>query len=251
MHIDWWTLALQTVNVVILIWLLGHFLFRPIADIMARRQEQAGKLLAEAAAARSQADQTRAESERVRARLAASQERQMLDAQRTAQAEYAAALARAAAESAKLRADAEAAIARDRQLAEQALIARASDLAIKIAQRLLGRLPAASAWNFFLDELCEQIRGLSPDLRAAFAPANAGVNPVEMVTAAPLAADARDRACQQVEAAFNAKLALGVRVDPALIAGVELHSGHAVLRSSWQNDLDTIRKALGRHDEHS
>jgi len=248
MHIDWWTLALQTVNLVILIWLVGHFLFRPIVDIMARRQEEARKLLAEAAAGRSEADQTRAETERVRARLAASHEQRMLEAQRTAQAEYAAALARAAKEAAKLRADAEAAIARDRQLAEQAVIAHASDLAIKIAQRLLERLPAASAWNFFLDELCEQIRTLSPDLRAAFAPSHRGINSVEMVTATPLAANERERARQQVEAALNAKLELEVRVDPALIAGIELHSRQAVLRNSWQNDLGTIREALDHHD---
>ena len=173
----------------------------------------------------------------------------MLEADRAAQVEYAAALARAAKEAAKLRTDAEVAIAHERHLAEQAVIARASDLAIRIAQQLLERLPAASAWSIFLDELCEQIRGLSPDLRAAFASSSQGFNPVEMVTAAPLAADERERARQRLEAALNAKFEIGVRVDPALIAGVELHSRHAVLRSSWQNDLDTIREALDRHDK--
>jgi len=247
MHIDWWTLALQTINVVVLIWLMSRFLFRPIADILAQRQEQARKLLADAAAAREEADQARAEAERVRARLAANRDQQMLEAQRSAQAEHIAILARAAEEAAKLRADAEAAIARDRQLAEQAIIARASELAIKIAQRLLERLPAGSAWTLFLDELCMQIRALSPDLRAAFASANGG--PLEMVTAAPLPAEERERARQQVAAALDAKLELGVRVDPALIAGVELRSRHAVLRNSWRNDLETIRDALNRHAE--
>ena len=32
MRIDWWTLALQAVNVLILVWLLGRFLFRPVMD---------------------------------------------------------------------------------------------------------------------------------------------------------------------------------------------------------------------------
>jgi F-type H+-transporting ATPase subunit b len=49
MRIDWWTLALQTANVLILIWLLGRFLFRPVADIVARRQDEANKLIADAA----------------------------------------------------------------------------------------------------------------------------------------------------------------------------------------------------------
>ena len=41
MHIDWWTLAFQTVNVLVLIWILGRFFFRPVADIVAKRQAQA------------------------------------------------------------------------------------------------------------------------------------------------------------------------------------------------------------------
>ena len=40
MHIDRWTLALQTVNVLVLIWLLHRFFFRPVADIVAKRQAE-------------------------------------------------------------------------------------------------------------------------------------------------------------------------------------------------------------------
>ena len=48
MHIDWWTLAFQTVNVLVLIWILARFFFRPVVDIVAKRQEEANKVLAEA-----------------------------------------------------------------------------------------------------------------------------------------------------------------------------------------------------------
>ena len=48
MKIDWWTLALQAVNAAVLIWLLAHFLFRPVADIIAARQKAAQQLLADA-----------------------------------------------------------------------------------------------------------------------------------------------------------------------------------------------------------
>jgi F-type H+-transporting ATPase subunit b len=59
MRIDWWTLALQTVNVLILIWILGRFFFRPVADIVARRQEEANRLLSDADAARRAAAEAR------------------------------------------------------------------------------------------------------------------------------------------------------------------------------------------------
>ena len=38
MTIDWWTLGIQTVNVVILVWLLGRFFWRPLAAMNRRRQ---------------------------------------------------------------------------------------------------------------------------------------------------------------------------------------------------------------------
>jgi F-type H+-transporting ATPase subunit b len=50
MQIDWWTLGLQTVNALVLIWLLAHFLFRPVVDAIAGRQKAAGQLLADAQA---------------------------------------------------------------------------------------------------------------------------------------------------------------------------------------------------------
>ena len=38
MRIDWWTLAFQTINVLILIWILSQFLFRPVVAIIEQRQ---------------------------------------------------------------------------------------------------------------------------------------------------------------------------------------------------------------------
>ena len=131
MHIDWWTLAFQTVNVIILIWILGRFFFRPVVDIVANRQAQANKILADAAAARRQASDARAEADKARAQIIAERERVIAEATKAAQAEKARLLAHAADEIAKLRGEAEAAIARDRSAARQAIIARASELAVR------------------------------------------------------------------------------------------------------------------------
>ena len=40
MHLDWWTIGLQTVNFAILVWLLHRFLYKPVlAMIDARKAE--------------------------------------------------------------------------------------------------------------------------------------------------------------------------------------------------------------------
>jgi len=89
MRFDWATLALQTVNVLVLLWLLRRFLFRPVADIIAKRKDAAERLLADAAAAR---DQAKAEAEQ-----AAQREREL-----AAQGDHILAAARAAAEAERM-----------------------------------------------------------------------------------------------------------------------------------------------------
>ena len=43
MSIDWWTLGLQTVNIVILVWLLQRFFWAPIAGMLVERRAAAQK----------------------------------------------------------------------------------------------------------------------------------------------------------------------------------------------------------------
>ena len=71
MTIDWWTLGLQTVNVLILVWLLGRFFWRPVAAMIEQRRAAAQRMLAEAEAKRAQATAALAEIERTRAGFAA------------------------------------------------------------------------------------------------------------------------------------------------------------------------------------
>ena len=52
MRIDWWTLGLQTFNVLVLVLILSRFLFRPVAAIIEERRAAAAKLLADAEAAK-------------------------------------------------------------------------------------------------------------------------------------------------------------------------------------------------------
>ena len=56
MTTDWWTLGFQTVNVAILIWLLGNFFWKPVAAMIVARKAATQKLTDEAGAAKTKAD---------------------------------------------------------------------------------------------------------------------------------------------------------------------------------------------------
>ncbi len=43
MHFDWSTLILQTIDVLVLLWLLRRFLFRPVVAIIEERRNAAEK----------------------------------------------------------------------------------------------------------------------------------------------------------------------------------------------------------------
>lgn len=247
MRIDWWTLALQTVNVLVLIWILARFFFRPVADIVAKRQEEANKLLSDATAARQEATDARADVDKMRADIATERDRLIALARQAARIEKDNLRAQASQEIAKLRGEAEAAIARDRAAANRAIIARASELAVEIAERLLARLPSGTTLATFLDGLCRELRALSPEAKGTFTSA-APDHPIEVVTAMPLSKSDTERIRSALEEALGSEPPLEFRCDPALIAGIDLHGRGTIVRNSWRADLDQIREELNRDE---
>lgn len=72
MQIDWFTVLAQIANFLVLIWLLQRFLYRPISQAMARREQRIEERLAEARESREQAE---AEAKRLREREQALEDR--------------------------------------------------------------------------------------------------------------------------------------------------------------------------------
>jgi F-type H+-transporting ATPase subunit b len=246
MHLDWWTLALQAVNVLVLIWILARFFFRPIADIIAKRQQETNKLFADAEAALKQAAQARSEAENARAEVAAERDRLLAEAQKSAQAEKAKLLEQAAQDAAKLRRESETAIARDRAAVQQQVIDHAGTLSVDIARRLLTRLPANLTLEAFLATLCAEIGKLAPEALSGFNAATASGRPIEVLTPAALNEQEMGRVRDALKQAFGRDLPLSFRSEPALLAGIELQGHNVILRNSWRADLDKIHEELSR-----
>ena len=56
MTIDWTSLALQTINVLVLLWLLQRFLYRPVLAVLEARQAAISERIAKAEAAQLEAE---------------------------------------------------------------------------------------------------------------------------------------------------------------------------------------------------
>ena len=68
MQIDWWTLGLQAVNFLVLVWLLQRFLYKPVMRLIERRRQNVEKAFAEAEDARRKAEDGRRRPTRRRSR---------------------------------------------------------------------------------------------------------------------------------------------------------------------------------------
>ena len=237
MRIDLWTLALQTVNVLVLVWLLARFLFRPVAAVIAARREAADKLLADAEAQREQAADATVALAHEREGLAGEGQRIVADARAAAEAERATLLRHANDAAARLQADAQQAIARDRQTMRETLEREATDLALTIASRLLQRVPPRELNRAFVEAAAEVLA--THPARASLTTAD-----LELRSAVPLDETMQADSRAILARALGAPPRITFRTDPTLLAGIELAAPAALIRNSWRADLDRITHAM-------
>lgn len=241
MSIDWWTIGLQAINVLILVWLLGRYFWRPVADIIAKRQAAAKELLESARTRRDQADATLAEVVQLRATMAQQRADLLAKAQGEIEQMRAQHLLLAAQQAQAVLGAAQVELARRQAAAEHIWREHAAQLAVSIAQRLAARLDSAAVREAFLGWLLHDLRVLPEvTLQALARTGNADV-----ISAMPLDAVEQAHHAEQIGAALGTPMALTFSTDPALIAGLELHSAHLVVNNSWRADLARILEDLG------
>jgi len=245
MAIDGWTLGLQAVNVLILVWLLGRFFWRPMAAMIARRRTAIRQALADAEAAKAGAAAAAAAVERTRAGFAQERAAILAAAQQDAARERAAQLAAAQAQAAALVAAAQAQTAQDRAAFEQSWGDRAGRLAVDIASRLLAPLGGDALHAAFLERLLRTLRELPEPTRRLAADGAA----IEVVSAQPLAAATQARCRAAILDALQSRAPLDFAVDATLLAGLELRGPHVAVSNSWRADLDRVRQELV-HEQH-
>lgn len=241
MEFDWVTFGLQAVNVLVLLAILRHFLFRPIVAIIARRQQETVAAIDKAAEA-----QEAAEAAAEEARLAAAQTHDaradaLSQAATEGEAQRKALIRSAHEEAAKI---VEAARAQALQIKEDAgadTLRRARDLAEAIARRALSELPAPPDTTLFATRLGQALDDMPKTARDGLL----GGENLHIVSA-------RDLTAAELEAIKAVLGPLGVNdpgtaVDPDLIAGLDLRSSTGVVRNSLAHSLTQISEAL--HDD--
>lgn len=248
MAIDGWTLALQAVNFLILVLLLRHFLYRPVLAVIDRRKAEAGRLLDDAAMRVDAAKAERQQAEALRTELEAKADAILADSRARAGKELEELRSRARREAETILAEGRKALGEERRAAETDIRLHAADLAVEIAGRLLHAAAPGTAVSPFLDRVCARLGELPEAERRAMAE-QAARDGIRIVTALPLDEAGQAHCRQRAAALLGGDVAVTFADDPALLAGVELHFSHTVVRDSWRDLLGRIGLELDGHDD--
>jgi F-type H+-transporting ATPase subunit b len=245
MSFSWSTFALQTVNFLVLVWLLKHFLLKPVGAIVARRRLQISHALAEAEAAHQSAEQARKEFELRQSQVATQRQTVLDQARAQLGSEHAKMIEEARAEVEKLRSLALKQIDEERDRAARDVFERAVQISMRLAKRLLQQIAAPHVEELFLYKVLDHLDHLSAAERAALLD-QFGHDGGQLIvaTANPLDSEGESK----WRAALSERVGQGSRIafttDKELIAGAELKFPRATLRFSWRDAIADARREL-------
>ncbi|MBQ5334560.1 MAG: F0F1 ATP synthase subunit B [Oscillospiraceae bacterium] len=157
LSIDTGTILFTLINLAILVFGLKHFLFKPVNDILAKRQEAVDKSLTEAEQAKSEAEAAQAEYAE---KLAAAKEESaemIRRATRRAQERSDEIVAAAKAEAAAVMQQNEAELEREKRRAASELRSEVSGLAVMVAEKVVEREINPADHARLIDEFIDSV----------------------------------------------------------------------------------------------
>jgi F-type H+-transporting ATPase subunit b len=249
MQIDWWTLLLQAINFLVLVWLLWRFLYKPVKEVIEKRKRLAGEAFAEADRQKQEAEAARQRFEDDRAGLMQERQQMLKKTHADLEKERGQALEDARRQADELLEDARQSIAKERAAALTEIRQQATTLAVELATGVLRQTQPEGGAGVFLERLEKQLgdmpaaerERLQHDLSAEGAV-------LEVVTAAPLAAEEQKGWARRLGAGLaqedQQEDKIRFAVDPEILGGAELHFPHAVLKFTWADQLRKAKELL-------
>ena len=238
------TFVFQIINFLILLAILARFFYRPVLEVMAKRQAQIDARIEDAEQRARQADEEReklAQQSETAAREAAA----LLESARTdAARERQRILDAAKADAAALIDEARTTAAAEEQAAIGRLSSRLSQSTVRIAGALIRDASGEAVHQALVDRLLSDGFGLDEEAQEQ-ARLDFHEKATPLVIESAYALDASQEQALQQQAAHvlgqpPEKVQISVREDPELVAGVRVLLGSLVIDMSLKHELDQL-----------
>ncbi len=249
MTLDWWTLALQILNFLVLVWLLQRFLYRPARRVIEERRARARAALAEARKLQEEAAAKEAELEERARALEAERKKLREELRSELEAERARLLEAAREEARAILARAREALEEERRRTLEELRGELAGLATGLARRILEELRGPLLDELFFSRLERHLAALpEAERRELLGDAGAQGAELRLVTANAIEERRRREWRNRLERIFGTGLTLHFEEDPALLAGVELDLPYTRLRFTLAGQLERARQEMATAD---
>lgn len=245
MLVDWFTVAAQILNFLILVWLLKRFLYQPVLDAIDAREARIRAELDAAATTRSQAQAARHAYEQRNSELDARRGELLAAATADADEER-----RRLIEEARSRADAlsrqrQAALEREAAQFGESLVRRTGEAVLALSADVLRDLADAPLQARIVDRFLQRLTDLDEQEVATFAAALAA-DDAGLAVRSGIELPEAQRALLRTNltARFHGEVPIRFDTAPELLAGIELRAGGRALSWSVAGRLDEVRRGI-------
>tara|TARA_R110001592_G_scaffold87414_1_gene258193 strand:- start:4189 stop:4962 length:774 start_codon:yes stop_codon:yes gene_type:complete len=252
MLIDWFTVGAQALNFIILVWLMKRFLYQPVLNAIAAREQKIAAQLADAAATKAEAHNQQNEFEL---------KSQAFDDQRAELLQQA--IETAAAEAERLRAQARTAadaataarartLLSDTQHLHADIVRRTQQQVLSISRRVLIDLADVSLEQKVCDVFIQRIKAVDSAVLDALDTAIKSTSKAEpaLLRSAFVLTPAQQAAIQTaLDERFGQSIPLKIETAPELVSGIELSARGQKLAWSVADYLSALSSSGEDSDE--
>jgi F-type H+-transporting ATPase subunit b len=254
MLIDWFTIAAQALNFLILVWLMKRFLYKPILHALDAREQRITKELAEADAKKREAEKEREKFQKKNEAFDQQRDDLLSETKREAKAERERLLDEARQAADALRAKRQETLRNDAHNLNQAISRRTQKEVFAIARKMMADLAGTTLDERMSEVFTGRLRRLEGEAKQDLATAlNTSSDPVLVRSAFALPSKQQGAIQNALQEAFSAdpstQLRAGIRVrfetSPDLISGMELIANGRKVAWSMSDYLSSLEKSVG------
>ncbi len=223
MLIDWFTIAAQVLNFLVLAWLMKRFLYKPILNAIDSRETRIAKELADAAASQAEARKEREEFQHKNEEFDTQRAELLSQAADEANAERQRLLGEASKAADELIAKRQKAMKSDARSLEHVLSRRAQQEVFAIARKAMRDLAATSLEGRMVEAFTLRLRGMDGQDKASMGEALTTASKAAIVRSAfDLPQEQREAVRKAINETFSADVHLRFETAPELVSGIDL-----------------------------
>ena len=246
MLIDWFTVGAQTLNFLILVWLMKRFLYKPILNAIDAREKRIARELADADKKETEAQKERDEFQHKNEEFDRQRAALLSKATDEAKAERRRLLDEARKAADEMSAKRQETLRNDAKNLSQAVARRTQDEVFAIARKALTDLAATSLEERMGEVFTRRLHEMDDQAKAGLGQAlKIASDPALVRSAFDLPADQRAAIQNAINETFLADIRLRFEVAPDLVSGIELSANGQKIAWSISDYLTSLEKSVG------